>query len=454
MSSMILFESLVAGIATLLGAAMVCSFGQPRARLLASFMGFAAGVMACVVIFDLLPYSYSFGSLLYTLIGFWSGVVLMQVLEAGVGGLARRKLAAREEKARREAERQAAWAARQQELAARRRRPAYAGTAVNAGSSVWSSATGWGGRGTGHGEVWVSPAYRKSAADPTAGAEDSKAGRSAGSFPGSEAGRPAGSPAIAGGPAAGLLGSGADSLTSLAREGSLGLAAAASESAAMLEAAEAAADENAAKPRLSGGVKNLFRRRSKAKARRSREAALGPSAAEDRLAEDEDQCREARPAPAHIDLKANASRYFQLGLLVAIGIALHDLPEGMAIAAGHTAQSETGMMLALAIGLHNIPEGIASATPFVMAGVKRRWILFSMLLISFFTPLGAWLGLLLLGLGPQLISVLLALAAGAMISLVIREMIPEAWAINKLTSSLGFFAGCGLLLFMTFYLHH
>lgn len=453
MSSMILFESLVAGIATLLGAAMVCSFGQPRARLLASFMGFAAGVMACVVIFDLLPYSYSFGSLLYTLIGFWSGVVLMQVLEAGVGGLARRKLAAREEKARREAERQAAWAARQQELAARRRRPAYAGTAVKAGSSVWSSATGWGGRGTGPAEVWVSPAYRKSAGGGIGGTEDSKAGRSAGSFPGSESGRPAGSPAIAGG-GAGLFGSGADSLTSLAREGSLGLAAAASESAAMLEAAGGAADENGAKPRLSGGVKNLFRRRSKAKARRSREAAAGPSAAEDRLAEEEDQCREARPAPAPIDLKANASRYFQLGLLVAIGIALHDLPEGMAIAAGHTAQSETGMMLALAIGLHNIPEGIASATPFVMAGVKRHWILFSMLLISFFTPLGAWLGLLLLGLGPQLISVLLALAAGAMISLVIREMIPEAWAINKLTSSLGFFAGCGLLLFMTFYLHH
>ena len=121
---------------------------------------------------------------------------------------------------------------------------------------------------------------------------------------------------------------------------------------------------------------------------------------------------------------------------------------------GHMCGLKKTTMLVLAVTLHNIPEGIASATPFVMAGVKRRWILFSMLLISFFTPLGAWLGLLLLGLGPQLISVLLALAAGAMISLVIREMIPEAWAINKLTSSLGFFAGCGLLLFMTFYLHH
>ena len=157
--------------------------------------------------------------------------------------------------------------------------------------------------------------------------------------------------------------------------------------------------------------------------------------------------------PVPFDFKANASRYFQLGLLVAIGIALHDLPEGMAIAAGHTVRSETGVMLALAIGLHNIPEGIASATPFVMAGVKRRWILLAMLLISFFTPLGAWLGLLLLNLGPQLISILLSLAGGAMISLVIREMIPEAWAINKLTSFLGFLAGCGLLGFMTFYLH-
>ncbi len=403
MTSIILFESLAAGIATLLGAAMVCSFGRPRARLLAGFMGFAGGVMACVVIFDLLPYSYSFGSLLYTFSGFWLGVILMQMLETGIGGLARRKLAAREKKARQEAEKKKAWEARprglpsRQEILNSRRNPAYAG----AGN-----------------ELWVSPSYRKTAGPQirgpaaaaasnqtapakTAAADAGSSGSPSDHLSGSASGILSDHPSD--GPAAGIPGAGAGSLadlTDLTQEGSLGLAAAAAESAALLAEAEAEPDN-----------------------------------------------------PVPFDFKANASRYFQLGLLVAIGIALHDLPEGMAIAAGHTVRSETGVMLALAIGLHNIPEGIASATPFVMAGVKRRWILLAMLLISFFTPLGAWLGLLLLNLGPQLISILLSLAGGAMISLVIREMIPEAWAINKLTSFLGFLAGCGLLGFMTFYLH-
>ncbi|MEA4890998.1 MAG: ZIP family metal transporter [Peptococcaceae bacterium] len=392
MTSIILFESLAAGIATLLGAAMVCSFGRPRARLLAGFMGFAGGVMACVVIFDLLPYSYSFGSLLYTFSGFWLGVILMQMLETGVGGLARRKLAAREKKARQQEEKKKAreaWEARprglpsrQEILNSRRKTPAVAG----AGN-----------------ELWVSPSYRKSGGSRSrAPAAAAASGQTAEALDAGAAAKASENPS--GDPSFGLSenfpGSPAD-LADLTQEGPLGLAAAAAESAALL--AEAAAEPD-------------------------------------------------KPVP--FDFKANASRYFQLGLLVAIGIALHDLPEGMAIAAGHTVRSETGVMLALAIGLHNIPEGIASATPFVMAGVKRRWILLAMLLISFFTPLGAWLGLLLLNLGPQLISILLSLAGGAMISLVIREMIPEAWAINKLTSFLGFLAGCGLLGFMTFYLHH
>lgn len=239
----------MAGTATLLGAAMVCGFGRPRVRVLAALMGFAAGVMACVVVLDLLPYSYSFGSLLYTFCGFWLGVLLMDTLEKLVGHLTRKRL-----------------------------------------------------------------------------------------------------------------------------------------------------DQ-----------------------------------------EEKDK---------------GLNRYFRLGILVAIGIALHDLPEGMAIAAGHTAQKETGLLLAIAIGLHNIPEGIASATPFIMAGVKRRWILLLMLGISFFTPLGAWLGILLISLGDGLISLLLALAGGAMVSLVIRDMIPEAWKLNRLFAAGGFLSGCTLLALMTFYFHH
>jgi len=270
--SLIIFESFIAGCATLLGALMVCSFGRPRIRLLAAFMGFAAGVMTCIVLLDLLPYSYSYGSLLYTALGFWLGVFLIKILKMLINKAAK------------------------------------------------------------------------------------------------------------------------------------------------------------------------IIRNKKNKKKKSLSWKFKPK--QDPVATDEEN-----------QTKQRLYHFLQLGILVAIGIALHDLPEGMAIAAGHTAHRETGLMLAFAIGLHNIPEGIAAATPLVMAGIRRRKIIISMFLISLFTPLGAGLGLLLLSLGDALISVLLALSAGAMISIVLSDLWPEAWLTNRLTSSAGFLLGLGLMLFLTFFMH-
>ena len=57
---------------------------------------------------------------------------------------------------------------------------------------------------------------------------------------------------------------------------------------------------------------------------------------------------------------------FKNGLPDRHGIALHDLPEGIAIAAGYAAADHLGLLIALAIGLHNIPEGMATAAPLLM----------------------------------------------------------------------------------------
>ena len=48
--------------------------------------------------------------------------------------------------------------------------------------------------------------------------------------------------------------------------------------------------------------------------------------------------------------------FLRMGYLIAIGIALHDLPEGFAIAAGYAVPGQLGLAIALAIGLHNLPE--------------------------------------------------------------------------------------------------
>lgn len=119
--------------------------------------------------------------------------------------------------------------------------------------------------------------------------------------------------------------------------------------------------------------------------------------------------------------------YFQkMGYLIAAGISLHDLPEGIAIAAGYSAHQDLGLVIALAIGLHNIPEGMATATPLRISGVKPWKIFLLNVAVSFFTPAGSLIGLFLLNISPDVVAMLLAMAAGAMTFIVKNELLPAS----------------------------
>jgi ZIP family zinc transporter len=117
-------------------------------------------------------------------------------------------------------------------------------------------------------------------------------------------------------------------------------------------------------------------------------------------------------------------RLKRTGLLVATGIALHDLPEGMAIAVSQEAAPGLGFLIAFAITLHNLPEGMATTAPLKMAGIRWWKILLLNIGIAFFTPLGALVGLLALEGVQNSLAFFLALAAGAMSFLVFAELIP------------------------------
>jgi ZIP family zinc transporter len=115
-------------------------------------------------------------------------------------------------------------------------------------------------------------------------------------------------------------------------------------------------------------------------------------------------------------------RLKRTGLLIATGIALHDIPEGMAIAVSQ--EAGLGLLIAFAITLHNLPEGMATSAPLKMAGIRGWKILLLNIGIAFFTPLGALLGLLALENVQNSLAFFLAFAAGAMAFLVFAELIP------------------------------
>ncbi|PKM90603.1 MAG: ZIP family metal transporter [Firmicutes bacterium HGW-Firmicutes-12] len=147
------------------------------------------------------------------------------------------------------------------------------------------------------------------------------------------------------------------------------------------------------------------------------------------------------------------ARFLKMGYLIAVGIALHDLPEGIAIAVGYSAKESLGILIALSIGLHNIPEGMATAAPLTMGGVSRWKIILICLIISIFTPLGAYLGLLLVTISVHFICLLLALAGGAMAFIVRNELMPESQRRHPNFARLGFIFGL-IIIFCLGIIHH
>jgi ZIP family zinc transporter len=118
------------------------------------------------------------------------------------------------------------------------------------------------------------------------------------------------------------------------------------------------------------------------------------------------------------------AKMLRTGTLIAIGISLHNLPEGIAVASGYSFAPEIGVIIAIAI--HNIPEGIAIALPIRMSGTSR-WAAFRVALLSGLAePVGAVIAAVFLTTLPGLMPFALSFAAGVMVFITVDELIPIA----------------------------
>lgn len=129
-----------------------------------------------------------------------------------------------------------------------------------------------------------------------------------------------------------------------------------------------------------------------------------------------------------------SSILMRAGVLTAIGIAIHNFPEGLAVFASAAAGDVSlALIVASAVALHNIPEGISVSVPIMEAtGSRRRAFLYS-LSAGLAEPVGALLGyaLLLPFLTPTLLHALLAFAAGVMVYISLDELLPAAHQYGK-----------------------
>lgn len=125
----------------------------------------------------------------------------------------------------------------------------------------------------------------------------------------------------------------------------------------------------------------------------------------------------------------NTNSLLKTGIIVSIGLALHNFPEGLAIGSGFGASLTLGYSLAIAICLHDIPEGISMAVPMKNGGMNKLKVIFYVILSGVTTGIGAFFGALVGGISQNVISMCLSFAAGAMLYIVSGELIPES---NKL----------------------
>ena len=146
----------------------------------------------------------------------------------------------------------------------------------------------------------------------------------------------------------------------------------------------------------------------------------------------------------NIKLKSNS--LLKTGIIISIGLAIHNFPEGLAIGSGFDLSAKLGIGLAIAICLHDIPEGISMAVPMKNGGMKIWKVLLYVILSGITTGIGAFFGAVIGNISQTIIAMSLGFAAGAMLYIVSGELIPESnklykGRISAVGSMLGFLIG-------------
>lgn len=137
--------------------------------------------------------------------------------------------------------------------------------------------------------------------------------------------------------------------------------------------------------------------------------------------------------------KALKSKSRKRCLMLIFSITLHNIPEGLAVGVAfgsltyglEGATLPAACLLALGIGLQNFPEGTAISVPLRREGFSRRKSFFIGQLTGIVEPIAGVLGALLVTHARTALPILLAFAAGAMIYVVVEELIPESQTNEK-----------------------
>jgi ZIP family zinc transporter len=131
------------------------------------------------------------------------------------------------------------------------------------------------------------------------------------------------------------------------------------------------------------------------------------------------------------DIISRKKSMFRSGLIMLFAIGLHNIPEGLALGAAGHHDMGLGITLTILIGLHNIPEGMAVAAPLIAGGLSKLKTVTLTFLIGATTIIGAVIGVFVGGISETTLALSFAAAAGAMLYVVLGEILPQSIVTSK-----------------------
>jgi len=122
---------------------------------------------------------------------------------------------------------------------------------------------------------------------------------------------------------------------------------------------------------------------------------------------------------------------FRSGIIMLFAIALHNIPEGLAMGAAGYHDAALGLTIAIMIAMHNIPEGMAISAPLISGGLSKVKTLILIMLTGATTVIGAIAGVLIGGISELALALSFSIAGGAMLYVVFGEILPQSIVTNK-----------------------
>lgn len=159
---------------------------------------------------------------------------------------------------------------------------------------------------------------------------------------------------------------------------------------------------------------------------------------------------------AGVDQEAHPDQTEKLNkiLLFVMAIAIHNLPEGIAAGVGFgTGNAEEAFLIAGGIALQNIPEGMVIIAPMLAAGMSNKRTFLLAMMTGVVEVLGTLLGYFAVSVSTAILPFALAFAGGTMLYVISDEMIPETHAHGaERGATYSLLAGFCLMIAMSVYL--